>query len=148
MVELHLVHDRHVELVEHERLRHVRRELRIADDRRNRPRAPAFVGDRKLGRAAEPKRRDDFEVERVDVVVVDDDRNVGRRLGHPLLRGLVALEHGNPVRFRGAAVVHRGADRGRVRRADAGDDLGHHSFLSDFDRQPFSERPPACIILT
>ena len=148
MIDLHLVDDRHVELVEHERLHHVRRELGVTLDHGHGARAPAFVGDRELGPAAEREGRDDLEVERVDVIVVDDDRDVGLRLGHPLLRRLVALEQGHPIRLAVLAVVDRGADRRRVRRADAGNDLRHQAFLSDFERQPSSERPPASIIST
>ena len=148
MIDLHFVDDRHVELVENERLDHVCRELGVPIDHGHGTRAPAFVGDRELRAATESEGRNDFEVERVDVIVENNDRHVGFGLGHPLLRRLVTFEQRCPVRLSGLAVVDGGAERGRVGGADSGDDFGHQPFLSDFERQPLGERPPANIMFT
>ena len=57
----------------------------MALDHRHRARAPAFVGRRKLGGAAEREGRDHLERERRGVIVVDHDDDVGLGLRHPLL---------------------------------------------------------------
>ena len=127
VVDLHLVADGEVELVEDHRLRDVRGELGMALHHRHRARAPALVGGREFGRAAEREGRHDLDRERRRVVVVDDDGDVGLRLLHPFLRFLEAREHPLPVRLLGLLVVDRRADRRHVRRRHSCDDPSHVS---------------------
>ena len=83
------------------------------------------------------------------MIVVDHDDHVRPGLGHPLLGRLIPLEQGRPIGFARLAVVDGGANGGRVRRADACDDLRHQlSPRSDLERQRSGERPPATIMST
>ncbi len=115
VIDFHLVADGEVELVEDHRLRDMRGQRRMALDHRHRPRAPALVGWRELGGAAQRESRDQIDRECRGVIVIDDDGDVGLGLAHPLLRFLEAREHPLPVRLLGLAVVERRADGGHVR---------------------------------
>ncbi len=77
VVDVHLVHDGHVEVVEDQALGDVPGEIRVADHVGHRARAPALVGRLEASRAADRERRDDVHVERAGVVVVDQDDHVG-----------------------------------------------------------------------
>src|SRR5581483_8913395 len=125
VIDLHLVDDGEIELVEDDRLRDVRGEFGMALDHRHRARAPALVGGREFGRTAERERRDQVDRKRRGVVVIAHDRDVGFQLPQPLLRLHETREHPLPIGLLGLVVVERRADGGHVRRADAGDDLGH-----------------------
>ena len=173
VIDLHLVADGEIELVEDDRLRDVRGELRMALHHRHRARSPAFVGGREFRRAAEREGRDDLDRERRGVIVVDDDGDVGLGLRHPLLGFLEAREHPLPVRLLGLLVVDRRADRRHVRRRHSCDDPSHVSTSTccvssisalaaspccfgdrracrpcapDLLRLPSTERPPASIM--
>ena len=67
-------------------------------DRRQRARAEAFVGDGIAIRRAEGEGRIAVEGELGDVVVVDDDRHVGRELRQPFPNGHISVEEGFPGR--------------------------------------------------
>ena len=169
MIDFHLVDDGEVEPVEDGRRRDVRGKLRMALHHRHRARAPAFVGGRKLRRAAEREGRDQLDRERRGVIVVDRDHDVGLDLGHPLLGLLEAGEDALPVRVFGLLIVDGGADGRHVRRGESCDDLCHGvtsaslriwtwalrlwlrpswraCLLPDLERLPSTERPPASII--
>jgi hypothetical protein len=70
VIDVHLVDDRHVELVEDRRLRDVPRELGVTLDDRDRARAPALVGRRERLGASDRERWDDLERERGRVITV------------------------------------------------------------------------------
>jgi hypothetical protein len=127
VVDLELLADRDVELIGHERARNVPAELRVAGQRRKRPRAEALVGDGIRVCDAERERRVGVEEELVHVVVVDHHQPVGLELLEPvcdLLEGaeerlpLVGLAH---LLARVVDVLHRR----RVARADPSHDARH-----------------------
>ena len=132
VVDVHLVHDGHVELVEDQALGDVPGEVRMADHVGHRARAPAFVGRLEHFRAADRESRDDVHVEGRCMVVIDQDHDVGRvaRFLHPFADRRVAVEHRRPVIVVPGAGLHRSAERGDVARSDAGGNAGHVSSLS------------------
>ena len=127
VINFHLVDDGQIELVEDDGLRDVGRELGMPLQDRHRAGAPAFVGGRKLGRAAERKGRDDIDGKRGGVVVIDHDGDIGFRVRHPFLRFLKSREHPLPIGFFGFAEIERRADRRHVRGAYTCDDPCHGS---------------------
>ena len=125
VVDLHLVDDGEIELVENDRLGDVRGERGVTLHHRHRARAPALVGGREFGRAAEREGRDHLDRERRGVVVVNQDDDVGLRFRHPFLGFLEAREHPLPIGLLGALVVDRRADRRHVRGRNSCDDPSH-----------------------
>ena len=77
VIDVHRVHQRQVELVDHQLLGEVRGEHRIAHHHRHRALAPAFVGGLELLGHAERERRHDVEHHRAGMVVVAQDDDVG-----------------------------------------------------------------------
>ena len=95
-----------------------------------------FVAD------AEREVRVVIEEERGDVVVVDEEQDVGLLLGQPLLHRLVAGEDGRPHRVLLLVRIEREADGGGVRGGDAADDRGH-GLLRRRRRPEYAAVPPA-----
>ncbi len=125
VVDLHRVDERHVELIEDQRLRQVPRQVGVAGDGWHRPRSEALVGDAEHGGHAEREGGDDLQRERAGVVVVDDDARVGVELGDPLTCRSELRDVRRPVGLAGQPLVERGPDRRDVRGADATHDLSH-----------------------
>src|SRR5215469_8495657 len=119
----------------------------MAFDRRNRPRAPTLVGNRKLRRAADGESGNNLERKRRGVIVVDDDHDIRPDLLNPFFRAFESAEYRAPIGFVCLAVVPGSANGRNMRAGNAGDDPGHYalSFHSDLLRFPAGERPPASI---
>ena len=77
VIDVHLVHQREIELLEHHAVRDVPGELRVPLHDGNAARSPAFVGRRERIGAAEREGGHDIERERRGVIVVDEDDDVG-----------------------------------------------------------------------
>ena len=125
VVYIHLVDDGQVKIVLNHRLRNVRGQFRVADDRGHRARSPAFVGGLKLCRRANGEGRNHVQAESRGVVVVDQENDIRRVVLDPLLGKVVALEHGLPIGLIAFAQVKRGTNRRHVGGVNAGGDLGH-----------------------
>ena len=69
-----------------------------------------------------------IEEERRDVIVVDEQQDVGPLVGEPALNGLVGGEDRRPDWVARLVVVERESDRGRVGRGNGADDVGHGGF--------------------
>ena len=121
--------ERHVELVRHERMPEVGRELGMTLDRRQVARPAAFVGHVPLGPDAQRERRVVVEEERRDVVVVDHEQHVGPLLGQPVRQRREVPEDRRPDRIVLLVLVVGEADGRRMRRGDAADDACHAFLL-------------------
>ena len=115
VIHIHLVHDGHVELIENQRLRQMRREFRMAFYHRHRPRPPALIGGWKLRRTTQREGGNDLEGKRGGVIVVDEDDHVHVLFGDPLFGEIKALEYRLPIGLLGLAEVNGGADRRNMR---------------------------------
>jgi hypothetical protein len=125
VIDVHVVHDRQVELVEHQLLGHVGGKLGMADDHGYGPCAPALVRRLELLRAAERERRHHIQHQAGGVIVIAQDDDVGLFLKLPLFHPLVAGEHRLPIFLVRLAHVEGGADGGNVAGRHAGSDASH-----------------------
>ena len=125
MVERHLLADRRIELIVHQRPREVPGEIRIARQVRQRPFPPALIrlGVRRAD--AEGEGRVSVEEKLVHVVVVNDQEQIRPHLIQPLPGRNVTIEQRRPHRLLLLSAVPGHADRGRVGGADAADHCRH-----------------------
>jgi len=92
VIQRHLLANRWVELIVYKRPRQMPREIRIAGQVRQVPPAPALIRLRVRRANAEGKGWVSVEEELVDVVVVDDQEQVGPDLLQPLPGRNVTVE--------------------------------------------------------
>ena len=127
VVDVELVHQREVELVQDQRLREMRRQIRVPADDRHRARPVSLVGGRELVGTAERERGHELGRERGRVVVVDQDHHVRYLRGGPGLGPLVPGEQRLPVGLPGLAEVDRRADGRDVAGGESRGDARHLS---------------------
>src|SRR5690242_19710920 len=102
--------------------RQVPREVRVPGHFGKLALAPAFVRDFVPIRDGDRECRDEVEEERGEVIVREENDDVGLLAFEPRAHRLVALEQRFPVGRFFVATIHRRAYRWRMRRAEAGDD--------------------------
>ena len=144
VVDVHLIHDRQVELIIHKRFRDVPRKWRMALHDRDMPGPISLVSGIELLGATDRKSRRIFEREAICMIIVDDNHDVGFHLGEPFSGGLVALENRLPVGLSVGPVDDATKER-HVRCAESSDDLSQLQFPSSIECRPL-ERPPAFIM--
>ena len=125
MIERLALKERHVEFVGHQSRADMVRQSSMTLDRRQVARAAAFVGDRVAVADAEREGRVMIEEERGDVVVIDDEQNVGLLVGEPFLHWLEVVEDRLPDRIVFFVAVIGEADGRGMRGRDGADDGGH-----------------------
>src|ERR1700677_2939095 len=133
----------------------MRGKLRVADDRRHRARAVAFVRGIEFRPGHDREGRDHRKTEGGGVIVVDREDHIGLVRLHPKLVEIVSSEDWLPIIFFGLAEVEGGADGGDVRGVKGGGDAGHvhtsfrgrwASPCSPILRFPSILRPPLIIM--
>ncbi len=115
VIDRHLVDQGEVEVVSDQRVSDVRREFGVALDTWDGTRPVPFVRRRVRRPGAEHEGRDERQVERCRMVVVDQEDDIGHVVPLILLGELVALEDRPPIGLLGLVVVHRRTDGRNVR---------------------------------
>jgi len=125
VVDEHLLAGRQVELLAHDRLDHVPRQLRVAGERRDGGQPPALVGGPVLRRGANGEGRHLVEEEVQPVVVVDHHGDVRPGRLEPAVYRLEAVEERLPVGVLLQPAVDRPTDGGQMGGRDAAGDGSH-----------------------
>ena len=145
MIDIHLVDDRHVELVEDQALRDMPGQIGMAFDVWHFPRSPAFVGRSVAFAAADCECGNDLHVEGGCVVVIDQHDHVGEVLGDPFARPFVPREDRREILVAHLALIGGDAEqRDMAGRYPCGNPC--HQRLSLIERTPSGERPPLFIM--
>src|SRR5215475_10483447 len=99
MVETFTLKVRQVEFVGDQSRCNMRGELRMAFDRRKPSSAASVIRTRVRFTETESEVRVVFEKERRDVIVIDQEQNVGSCFSEPFADRLIALKNGCPIRI-------------------------------------------------
>jgi DNA-binding transcriptional LysR family regulator len=130
MIECSVLEERHVELVGHQRIPDVRRELWMSLDRRQVSRTAAFIGNLPLGPHTQCECRVMVEEERRGVIVVDYQQHIRALLLEPYRQRCEVLKDRHPRRVVALFAIEREADSRRVRGGDATDDTFEQNGLA------------------